>query len=300
MSLISKKFADELAEKGARVAYLAAQTRTKIVAQIRAIRKRRGWSQAEFAKLLGKPASNVSQRLENRDYSGFTVNTLLEVAAAFDVGLSIEFVPYEDFIRRTDDLSDDALDVSAFDPNDLQSLRNDDVMLSYDPVFYSIPLTQDRILGGSSSLNGMSQRGDFDHWAERGNRRWSYDDIMPYFKRGERRLGVGDDRADPSFFVPGPGFWWGTPGRYSGLGIPQNQEVRQLKREIASLRANVHNLQIRNGQLEEGNTALQATLRGLVSNVQTHNRIGRLENDPFGEFQTGIKRRSQELVGHPI
>src|ERR1700744_4853211 len=58
--------------------------------------------------------------------------------------------------------------------------------------------TQARTLGGSTSINGMiynrGQREDFDSWAQRGNRGWGYVDILPYFKRGERRLGVGDDR----------------------------------------------------------------------------------------------------------
>lgn len=61
-----------------------------------------------------------------------------------------------------------------------------------------IPTTQGRTLGGSSSINGMvynrGQREDFDHWAQRGNRGWGYVDILPYFKRGERRIGGGDDR----------------------------------------------------------------------------------------------------------
>ena len=61
-----------------------------------------------------------------------------------------------------------------------------------------IPTTQGRTLGGSSSSNGMiynrGQREDFDSWAQRGNRGWGYVDILPYFKRGERRIGHADDR----------------------------------------------------------------------------------------------------------
>jgi choline dehydrogenase len=61
-----------------------------------------------------------------------------------------------------------------------------------------IPTTQGRTLGGSSSINGMiynrGQRADFDNWAQRGNRGWGYVDVLPYFKRTERRIGIGDDR----------------------------------------------------------------------------------------------------------
>lgn len=54
-----------------------------------------------------------------------------------------------------------------------------------------------KTLGGSSSINGhiinRGQRSDFDTWAQLGNRGWSYQDILPYFKRMERRIGPGDD-----------------------------------------------------------------------------------------------------------
>ncbi len=55
-----------------------------------------------------------------------------------------------------------------------------------------------RVLGGSSSINGMIfQRGnpmDFDRWAaEPGMEQWSYAHCLPYFKRMENRL-VGGDR----------------------------------------------------------------------------------------------------------
>src|ERR1051325_5453224 len=54
-----------------------------------------------------------------------------------------------------------------------------------------------RVLGGSSSINGLiyirGQPEDYDHWAQLGNRGWSWDDCLPYFKRAERWEGEHDD-----------------------------------------------------------------------------------------------------------
>ena len=53
-----------------------------------------------------------------------------------------------------------------------------------------------KTLGGSSSINGhiynRGQRQDFDTWAQIGNRGWGYADVLPYFKRLERRVGEGE------------------------------------------------------------------------------------------------------------
>ncbi|HET7490921.1 MAG TPA: GMC family oxidoreductase N-terminal domain-containing protein [Bradyrhizobium sp.] len=61
----------------------------------------------------------------------------------------------------------------------------------------SIYAPRGKTLGGSSSINGhifnRGQRLDFDTWAQMGNRGWSYSDVLPHFKRLERRIGEGDD-----------------------------------------------------------------------------------------------------------
>src|SRR6202008_610893 len=53
-----------------------------------------------------------------------------------------------------------------------------------------------KLLGGSSAINGMAfvrgQAQDFDTWAQMGNQGWSYDDVLPLFKRMESYEG-GDD-----------------------------------------------------------------------------------------------------------
>jgi choline dehydrogenase len=60
-----------------------------------------------------------------------------------------------------------------------------------------IPVPRGKTLGGSSSINGhiynRGQRMDFDGWAQRGNRGWGYNDVLPYFRRTEKRIGDADD-----------------------------------------------------------------------------------------------------------
>ncbi len=53
----------------------------------------------------------------------------------------------------------------------------------------AIAYPRGRVLGGSSSINGMiyirSQPEDFDYWSQLGNRGWSWDDVRPFFDKAE-------------------------------------------------------------------------------------------------------------------
>jgi len=57
----------------------------------------------------------------------------------------------------------------------------------------SIVYPRGKVLGGSSSINGhlyvRGQASDFDTWAQLGCRGWSWQDVLPYFRRAETRLG---------------------------------------------------------------------------------------------------------------
>ena len=67
----------------------------------------------------------------------------------------------------------------SFDAKSSKDIRNGD------PLF----VPRGRGLGGSSATNAMlyirGQKQDYDHWAELGNEGWSFDDILPYFKKSE-------------------------------------------------------------------------------------------------------------------
>jgi choline dehydrogenase len=70
----------------------------------------------------------------------------------------------------------------------------------------SIYWPRGKVLGGSSSINGMvyirGQHQDFDHWRQLGNPGWSASDVLPYFKRAEHQTRGKDD-------------WHGTDGPLS-------------------------------------------------------------------------------------
>lgn len=60
-----------------------------------------------------------------------------------------------------------------------------------------IHVAQGKVIGGGSSINGQAmQRGfpeDFDSWAALGNGEWSYDKVLPYFRKSERDLDIQDN-----------------------------------------------------------------------------------------------------------
>ena len=96
----------------------------------------------------------------------------------------------------------------------------------------TVAIPQGKVLGGSSSINGMvynrGQRADFDTWAQMGNRGWGFDDLLPYFKRSERRVGPGDDRyRGRSGELPITDIDWINPlaeaflAAAGGMGIPR-------------------------------------------------------------------------------
>ena len=60
-----------------------------------------------------------------------------------------------------------------------------------------IPIPRGKVLGGSSSINGMlyvrGQPRDYDTWAQLGNRGWSFEEVLPLFKRSESFERGGDE-----------------------------------------------------------------------------------------------------------
>ena len=81
----------------------------------------------------------------------------------------------------------------------------------------SLQWPRGKVLGGSSSLNGLlyvrGQPQDYNRWAALGNNGWSYDDVLPYFKKSEDNERGADE--------------------YHGVGGPQKVSDLRLRRPIA-------------------------------------------------------------------
>jgi choline dehydrogenase len=60
----------------------------------------------------------------------------------------------------------------------------------------SLHTPRGKVLGGSSSINGLvyvrGNPNDFDRWEEEGAAGWSYRNVLPYFRRAEKRAAGGD------------------------------------------------------------------------------------------------------------
>jgi len=83
--------------KEARTQFVSSQIDKGIAYQIRALRDRQDLSQERLSEIVGMNQNAIS-RLESPRYGRPTISTLKRLAASFDVGLIVRFVPFSQLV----------------------------------------------------------------------------------------------------------------------------------------------------------------------------------------------------------
>lgn len=133
-----------------------------------------------------------------------------------------------------------------------------------------------KVLGGSSSLNGLlyvrGQKEDYDDWAALGNQGWSYDEVLPYFKKSEDQERGAD--------------------KYHGVGGPLAVSNIRIRREIcdkfidAAAQVGIPRNEDSNGETQEGVGYFQLTI----------NRNGTRCSTAVGFLRPALKRPNLDAV----
>jgi transcriptional regulator with XRE-family HTH domain len=105
---------ESLKDEAYRQAFIEESIRSRITAQINALRNERGWDYKTFAEGIGKKLS-WAYRLEDPNSTTPTIPTLLEVAAAFDIGLDVRFRRFSELLDDVTTLTPESFLVPSFD-----------------------------------------------------------------------------------------------------------------------------------------------------------------------------------------
>ena len=132
-----------------------------------------------------------------------------------------------------------------------------------------------KIIGGSSSTNAMAyvrgNRGDYDRWATKGLHDWSYEKLLPYFRKTER--------------------WEGGTSEWRGGDGPLNTQLCKYRDELieafseASRTAGYPQTDDYNGAVQEGFGRLQMTIEN-----------GRRASTATAYLRPAMKRRNLQVI----
>ena len=126
----------------------------------------------------------------------------------------------------------------------------------------SIPTPRGKVLGGSSSINGLifnrGQRMDFDNWAQRGNVGWGYDDLLPHFKNLENYI----PSVKPNLKSSGKNVFRGNKGEMIVTDLNWRDPLCEAFIQSAISMGMPMNSDY-NGEYEDGVSYVQRTVSGM-------------------------------------
>ena len=170
----------------------------------------------------------------------------------------------------------------------------------------SIAMPQGKVVGGSSSVNGMvynrGQRADFDVWAQKGNRGWGFDDLLPYFNRSETRITDGNaSHRGQRGELPVTDIDWVNPlaeaflDAAAGLGIPRSPDYNSgVQFGSGYFQRYIH----KGKRVSSAKAFLRPALRRASVALRTHALVIGLDME--GTRVTGVRYRDPAGTEHKI
>lgn len=107
--------------KAYRDSFVASHVSETVAAQIALLRSARGWTQTLLAEKTGMKQPRISA-LEDPNYENYEIGTLKRIASAYDVGLSVRFVPFSEIVRWSSTLGPHRFTVSDFENDSVDSM----------------------------------------------------------------------------------------------------------------------------------------------------------------------------------
>lgn len=136
MSLFSGVW-KQLHNKTYRKTYMKSYASMHVPFQIRALRRAREWTRDDLAERTGLSRQRIAD-LEEAGAAPRTLNTLYKIAAAFDVGLLVEFVPFSKLLSREETFKPTSFNVPSFQEDTFPPPTS---ILSMSTIRYRPPLT---------------------------------------------------------------------------------------------------------------------------------------------------------------
>jgi len=118
MPTTKEQLIDFLRDREFRGYFTEDQAYELLAIQIRQLRDKYGWTQAELGEKTGMMQEAIS-RAENPNYRGTKISTLAKLANAFDVALMVRLAPFSEFANWVARLSEASFEPPSFDEETL-------------------------------------------------------------------------------------------------------------------------------------------------------------------------------------
>ena len=115
---ILERLWEKMHKKGYRVGYTQAQMSVRLPFQMRELRKKRGWTQAELSRRSNVSISQIC-KMEQTGGGPRSFSVLCRLCDAFDVCLSINFASFSDVVKQSDKFKTKEFNVKSFCDDDM-------------------------------------------------------------------------------------------------------------------------------------------------------------------------------------